>query len=120
MSRTRQSRKPEMGCFNVQVVGRNATWKVTYPKTGLSIEKSDAFLGSKITFGEIAKNLVNYGEFSESGRFRKKCQKGDETPTQYRSNAHFGTFQKLQKRSMIYPSEMHLQSSTFWRNFHSM
>ncbi len=33
------------------------------------------FLGSKITFGENVKTLVKLGEFSESGRFRQKCQK---------------------------------------------
>ncbi len=55
------------------------------------------FLRPKITFGENGESLVNYGENAESGRFRKKSKKGDETPTQYRSNAHFGTFQKTQK-----------------------
>ncbi len=34
------------------------------------------FLGSKITFGEIVKNLVKYGEFSEYGRSRPKSKKG--------------------------------------------
>ncbi len=52
------------------------------------------FGGVKITFGEIAKTLVKYGEFSESGRFRRNARKGDETPTQYRSTRD----QKLQHR----------------------
>ena len=33
------------------------------------------FLGPKITFGEIAKTLVKYGEFSESGGFIRNAQK---------------------------------------------
>ena len=40
------------------------------------IKKSDAFGGSKITFGEIVTNLVKYGEFSEFGKFRQKSRNG--------------------------------------------
>ncbi len=44
--------------------------------THISIEKSDAFFGTKkITFGENAENLVKYGEFSESVRFRPRSRK---------------------------------------------
>ena len=89
----------------------DATVLVDQPdvKTQIPIEKSDAFLSSKITFGENAKNLVKYGEFSKFGRFRQKSRNGHKTPTQYRSNAHFGMFQKLQNLPCIYPSEeMHL------------
>ncbi len=82
--------------------------------TEISIKKSDAFFGSKITFGENVKTLVKYGEFSKSARSSQKSRNRHKTPTQYRSNAHFGTFQKLQNLPCIYPSEDRLQAGSFF------
>ena len=50
---------------------RKFPWKVTCPKDRSFDRKIESiFLGPKITFGENAKNLVNYVEFSKFGRFR--------------------------------------------------
>ena len=77
------------------------------------------FLGPKITFGEIVKNLVNYCENTESGRSRQKSQKSDETPTQYRSNAVFRCDQKTQILPYFYPSDDHPQVSPLSRMAHT-
>ncbi len=55
--------------------GLDVYMRVLRHRVKISIEKSDAFLGPKITFGENAKTLVNYGEFSESAGSSPKSKK---------------------------------------------
>ncbi len=60
----------------VQVV--DATALVSHPDQKPTFRSKNRmhFLGSKITFSKSGESLVNYGEFSESGRFRQKSRNG--------------------------------------------